>query len=283
MSKSSSKAKSKGEEIAENSRAPHAAEREQAILALLHKHRFVTFRNLEREVDASPATLRRDLERLASEGHITRVHGAVKLADVPAGTATSPLLDLKGVPFHENIGRHTTEKQAIGRAAAALLRPGEAVIIDGGSTTLQMCPHLSGMHLQVFTNSLHIVSALLSLPDVRVQVPGGTVFREQNIILGASGDDLMPNLHAPQLFMGAAAVGTQGIMQADLVLVAAERRLIERADELILLIDSSKFRGPAGNLVCGLEEVDIVVTDRAIERADRRMLEAADVRVIVAE
>src|ERR1700748_1239468 len=130
MSKSSQRAKAKSEDVGENSRAPHAAEREQAILTLLRKHRFVTFRNLEREVEASPATLRRDLERLASEGHITRVHGAVKLADKPAVVSGSPLQDLKGVPFHENIARHPTEKQAIGRAAAALLRPGEAVIID---------------------------------------------------------------------------------------------------------------------------------------------------------
>jgi DeoR family ulaG and ulaABCDEF operon transcriptional repressor len=281
MTKAATKARSKSAEPAESARAPHAAEREQAILTLLRKHRFLTFRNLEREVDASPATLRRDLERLANEGHIERVHGAVKLIEKPSESSAGPLADLKGVPFHDNISRHPAQKQAIGRAAATLCRPGEAVIIDGGSTTLQMCPHLGGMHLQVFTNSLHIVGALLKLPDVRVQVPGGTVFREQNIILGASGDELLP-FRAPQLFMGAAALGPMGIMQADLVLVAAERRLIERADELILLVDSSKFRGPSGDVVCGLEELDVVVTDAGIGKAERRMLDAAGVRVIVA-
>ena len=272
----------KGADPAESARAPHAAEREQAILALLREHRFVTFRSLERAVEASPATLRRDLERLASEGYVERVHGAVKLVEQRAVSSSSPLADLKGVPFHENISRHPAKKQAIGRAAASLCRPGESVIIDGGSTTLQMCPHLGGMHLQVFTNSLHIVSALLNLPDVRVQVPGGTVFREQNIILGASGEEPLP-FRAPQLYMGAAALGAAGIMQADLVLVTAERRLIERAEELILLVDSSKFRGPAGHVVCGLEELDVVVTDAGIGKAERRMLDAAGVRLVIAE
>ena len=155
-------------------------------------------------------------------------------------------------------------------------------MIDGGSTTLQMCPHLDGKNLQVLTNSLHIVGALLAQPGTRIQVAGGTVFREQNIILSAAGDDLLPRFHAPKLFMGAAALGAQGVMQADIVLVALERRLIERAEQLILLVDSSKFHGPSGNVVCDLDEVDIVVTDSGIASEHRRMLTKAGVKVIVA-
>ncbi len=260
-------------------RAPHAEERERAILERLEERGFVAFRDLEREIGASPATLRRDLERLANEGRIVRVHGGAKLVE---RATTPPTHGLQGVPFHENIGRNTAQKQAIGRAAAALCEPGEGVMIDGGSTTLQMCPHLDGKNLQVLTNSLHIVSALLSQPGTRVLVPGGAVFREQNIILSASGDDLMSRYYAPKLFMGATAGGPQGIMQPDVVLVAAERRLIDRAEQLILLVDSSKFRGPSGNVVCGLEEVDVVITDAGIEKPHRQMLERAGVQVVVA-
>jgi DeoR family ulaG and ulaABCDEF operon transcriptional repressor len=136
--------------------------------------------------------------------------------------------------------------------------------------------------LQVLTNSLHIVSALLPQQSTRVLVPGGSVFREQNIILTAEGDDAMPRFHAPKLFMGAAAVGVQGIMQADVVLVAAERRLIERAEELILLVDSSKFEG-SGNVVCDLKEVDVVVTDKGIAKRDAAMLSRAGIKVIIAD
>ena len=107
------------------------------------------------------------------------------------------------------------------------------VTTNGGTTTLQMCPHLDGLGLQVLTNSLHIVHALLQQPDTKVLVPSGSVFREQNIILAPSGEDSMPQFHGPKLFMGAAAVGAQGIMQQDVILVAAERRLIERADQVI--------------------------------------------------
>ena len=156
-------------------------------------------------------------------------------------------------------------------------------MIDGGTTTFQMCPHLQGLDCQVLTNSLHIVDALLAQPGTRILVPSGAVFREQNIILAPAGEDSMPRFHAPRLFMGAAAVGPRGVMQQDVILVAAERRLLTRADEVILLVDSTKFASSSGAIVCGLDEVDVLVTDPGITEADAAMVRGAGVRLIVAE
>jgi DeoR family transcriptional regulator, ulaG and ulaABCDEF operon transcriptional repressor len=146
-----------------------------------------------------------------------------------------------------------------------------------------MCPHLAGLNLQVLTNSLHIVSALLPQAGTRLLVPAGQVFPEQNIILAAARDDGMPRFHAPKLFMGAASLGPAGLMQADIILVAAERSLIERADEIIVLVDSSKFAGPSGHVVCRLDEIDTVVTDHGIAAQHVKLLERAGVRLIIAE
>ncbi len=261
----------------------HASERERLIFEMIESGGFVSFQELDSRLDASPATIRRDLERLAQQGRVTRVRGGARLIDHRAVEAAGPPVRLGGVPFHENIDRRPREKAAIGKAAAALCRPGEAVMIDGGSTTLQMCPHLAGLNLQVLTNSLHIVNALLPLPGAQILVPSGTVFREQNIILAAEGEESMPRFHAPRLFMGAAAIGPQGLMQADVVLVAAERRLIERADEIIVLVDSSKFQGPSGHVVCELAEIDTVVSDSGVSERDRDVLEAAGVNLMIAE
>jgi len=258
----------------------HATEREEAILKLLGKRGFLSFRDLEKQMDASPATLRRDLERMAGDGLVERIRGGVK-AVVSKAEKSSNLM-LEGALFAENITRNRVQKEAIGKAAAALCKPDEGVMIDGGSTTLQMCRHLDGLNLQVLTNSLHIVNALLPQSGTRVLVPGGSVFREQNIILSAAGDDLMPRFHAPKLFMGAAALGPHGVMQADVVLVAAERRLISRAEEVILLVDSSKFQGYSGNVVCALEEIDIVVTDAKIKPDHVKMLKSAGVQLVIA-
>lgn len=260
----------------------HSNEREDIILGLIAAKGFVSFRELESLLDGSPATIRRDLERLASEGKLVRLRGGAKGTGEAEANALAPNLHLAGVPFHENIGLNRSAKEAIGTAAAGLCQPGEGVMIDGGSTTLQMCPHLAGLNLQVLTNSLHIVSALINQAGTRILVPSGAVFPEQSIILSVFGEDGMPRFHAPKLFMGAASIGPQGLMQADIVLVAAERRLIDRADEIIVLADASKFDAPSGNVVCGLEEIDILITDASISQEARSMLVAAGVKVVTA-
>jgi DeoR family ulaG and ulaABCDEF operon transcriptional repressor len=257
----------------------HATERERLILEALRPQGFVTYRALETQLDASPATIRRDLSRLEDEGRIVRVHGGAKLPEAAADNASR----LIGTPFDQSITQNLAEKQAIGRAAAALCDPGEGIMIDGGTTTLQMCPHLAGLDLQVLTNSLHVVNALLPQAGTRILIPSGSVFREQNIILAPAGEESMPRFHAPKLFMGAAAVGPQGVMQQDVILVAAERRLIDKAEQVILLVDSSKFVSSSGAIVCGLDEVDVLITDRGIDAAMKRMIEAAGVRLIIAD
>jgi len=261
-------------------RPMHASERQQLILDAARRTGFVSYRDLESRLDASPATIRRDLAHLESEGSIVRVHGGARL------TREAPhdhrAMALAGMPFDESITRHLLAKQAIGRAAAALCEPGEGIMIDGGTTTLQMCPHLAGLNLQVLTNSLHIVNALLPQAGTRILVPSGAVFREQNIILAPAGEQSMPRFHAPKLFMGAAAVGPQGVMQPDVVLVASERRFLDQAEQLILLVDSSKFASSSGAIVCALEEVDIVITDAGIPEPAERMLREAGVKLILA-
>ena len=257
----------------------HATEREKLILEAIGLSGFISYRDLEAGLDVSPATIRRDLSRLEAAGRIVRVHGGAKLPN----DATSDLAGgLIGTPFDLSITQNLAAKQAIGRAAAALCGPGEGIMIDGGTTTLQMCEHLAGLNCQVLTNSLHIVNALLPQKGTRILVPSGQVFREQNIILAPAGEESMPRFHAPRLFMGAAAVGLQGVMQDDIILVAAERRLIDQAEQVILLVDSSKFISSSGAIVCALDEVDLLITDKGIDAALAKDIERAGVRVITA-
>jgi len=251
----------------------HAEDRERTILAMLEKRGFVSFRELDKRLTASPATVRRDLERLAGAGRIVRVHGGAKMPEAPTG--------LTGVPFHENIKKNGAAKAAIGKAAAQLCKPGESIIIDGGSTTLQMCPHLGDLGLHVVTNSLHIVSALLTQPQTRVYLPAGAVFREQNIILSPFEDDGTSHFHASKIFIGAASVGRHGLMQTDVILLQAERRLIARASSVVLMVDSSKFHAPAGQVVCALDAISTVITDDRITEEDARLVKRSGPKLIV--
>ena len=253
----------------------HFTERDEKILKLLTVQNFVSLRELCEKLDASPATIRRDLERLESLDQLHRVHGGARASTDVAEN------HLEGTPFDANLQRNIEQKISIGRAAAKLCAAGDAIIIDGGTTTFQMCPYLEQKNLQVLTNSLHIVDALLPT-KVQLSIPGGSIFREQNIILSPFEDDGLSRYHAAKMFMGAASISAKGLMQIDSVLIQAERKLMVRADALIVLVDSSKFRAATGQLLCNLSEVDMVITDSDISRADRAMLKKAKVDLLIA-
>jgi DeoR family transcriptional regulator, ulaG and ulaABCDEF operon transcriptional repressor len=264
----------------------HSAERENLILNHLREQPFFSFRELEKKINASPATLRRDLHRLAEQGRVKRVRGGVMAAEIQSFSSelssNGETFRLGGTTFAENIQIGLEEKKRIARKAAELCQNGEGIMIDGGTTTFHMCNHLDGRNLQVLTNSLHIALSLIGQQGTRVLVPSGAVFPEQNIILSIFGEDGMPQFHAGKLFMGASSIGSKGLMQLDVVLVAAERRLMEKADQIIVLADSQKFSAPSGHVVCGLDAIDIVITDNGITADARKMLNDNGVELLIA-
>jgi DeoR family ulaG and ulaABCDEF operon transcriptional repressor len=157
---------------------------------------------------------------------------------------------------------------------------GQAVIIGTGATTLQMCPHLEGLDLQVLTNSFPVVEALSHQPGTRVVVPGGQVMPEAGLILSLGKED-MPPFEGDRFFMEATAIGPAGLMQADVLVAMAERRLIPHADQLVVLLQSSKFDTPSSHVVRALDEIDIVITDPGIRAEHAAMLERAGVRQLL--
>jgi DeoR family ulaG and ulaABCDEF operon transcriptional repressor len=143
-----------------------------------------------------------------------------------------------------------------------------------------MCLHLEHLRLQAMTNSLHIVSALLHQPNTGVSIPGGVVFREQNIVLDPFVDATARTFHASRMFIGAAAVTRHGLMQSDIILVQAERKLLVLADQLIALVDSSKFSASAAHQLCELSRVHALITDDHIDDASAKMIEEHGVKLI---
>jgi DeoR family ulaG and ulaABCDEF operon transcriptional repressor len=139
---------------------------------------------------------------------------------------------------------------------------------------------LAGLHLEVATNSLHIVSALLPQATTRIYMPAGAVYREQNIVLSPFDDDGTSHYEATKMFIGAASVGPLGLMQTDLILLQAERRLMARARQVVLLVDSTKFHRPIGEAVCALSEVMTVITDDAIAGAHAKLVERSGAKLI---
>jgi DeoR family transcriptional regulator, ulaG and ulaABCDEF operon transcriptional repressor len=257
-------------------RLMHEIERHRVILSAVNDRAVVTIPQLVELTGASEATLRRDITALHVQGRIRKVRGGAEALHPPQQGS------IVGRPFTVNEAVNTDHKRAIARAAVDLCADGDSIIINGGTTTYQMVHFLAARRMQVLTNSFPIAEHLLKHSKNTITVPGGAIYREQNIILSPFGNDVTTNFYASKMFMGAQAVGPLGIMEADPLLIQAEQKLIDQADELIVLVDASKFDQRSSLILCPLTRVSTIITDDRINTRDAKMVEQAGVRLIVA-
>ena len=252
-------------------------ERHRIILSAVQERPVVTVADLCALTTASEATVRRDIAQLHLAKKLRRVRGGAEAISPPQ------FVGINARPFALNQTINITQKRAIAQAAVDLCDDGDAIIVNGGTTTFQMVHPLTTKRLQVFTNSFPIAEHLLKQSRNTVMLPAGAIYREQNIILSPFDDDGSNHFYARRMFMGCRGLGPLGLMEGDPLLVQAEQKLIGQADELIVLADSSKFSGRSSLILCGLDRITAVITDGGIRDEDRQMLETAGVRLIVAE
>jgi DeoR family ulaG and ulaABCDEF operon transcriptional repressor len=254
----------------------HESERHRIILSAVQEKPVVTVLELVEMTDSSEATIRRDIGTLHLQKKLRRVRGGAESINPPQ------FVGLAGRPFSVNEAMQIREKRAIAKAAVDLCADGEPIIINGGTTTFQMVHPLALRRLQVFTNSFPIAEHLLKHSKNTILLSGGTIYREQNIILSPFDNDVTGNFYARRMFMGAHAIGPLGIMEADPLLIQAEQKLIRQADELVVLVDSTKFRKRSSLILRPLEAISTLITDDHIDDRSAAMVEAAGVRLIIA-
>ncbi|SFI55568.1 DeoR/GlpR family DNA-binding transcription regulator [Jannaschia pohangensis] len=253
----------------------HEKDRHRVILSAVQDRSLVTVVDLCALTGASEATVRRDINTLDTQKRLRRVRGGAE------ALTSKPFVGLAGRPFSVNATMHSAEKQAIAAAAVDLCEDGEPIIINGGTTTFQMVHPLASRRMQVFTNSFPIAEHLLKNTRNTVMLSGGIIYREQNIILSPFDNDVTRNFYAKRMFMGAQGIGPLGLMEQDPLIVQAEEKLIGQADELIVLVDSSKFANRSSLVLCPLDRIDTIVTDDGMDDRNAAMLEAAGVKLIV--
>ena len=242
----------------------HEKERHRIILSAVQEKPVVTVQEMVDLTESSEATIRRDIAALHLQKRLRRVRGGAEAISPPQ------FLGIAGRPFSVNETMHAAQKRAIAREAVNLCADGEPIIINGGTTTFQMVHFLSARRMQIFTNSFPIAEHLLKHSKNTVMLSGGTIYREQNIILSPFDNDVTRNFYARRMFMGARGLGPLGLMEGD------------QADELVVLADSSKFRQRSSLILCGLKRIATVITDEGIEDHEARMLESAGVQLLVA-
>lgn len=254
----------------------HEKERHRIILSAVQERPVATVSELVALTDSSEATIRRDIAQLHVQKKLKRVRGGAESIHPPQ------FVGLAGRPYSVNETMNGLQKRAIARAAVELCDDGDSIIINGGTTTFQMVHPLASKRLQVFTNSFPIAEHLLKHSKNAIMLSGGTIYREQNIILSPFENDVTRNFYAKRMFMGAQGLGPLGLMEADPLLIQAEQKLIGQADELVVLADSSKFENRSSLILCPLERISTVITDEGISDVAAQMLEHADIKVIVA-
>jgi DeoR family transcriptional regulator, ulaG and ulaABCDEF operon transcriptional repressor len=255
----------------------HEKERHRIILAAVQDRPVVTVQQLVELTESSEATIRRDIAALHMAKKLRRVRGGAEAISPPQ------FVGLAGRPFSLNETANIAQKKAIAREAVALCAEAESIIVNGGTTTFQMVYPLSCRRMQILTNSFAIADHLLKHSKNTILLPGGTIYREQMIVLSPFENDVTRNFYARRMFMGAQGLGSLGLMEADPLLIQAEQKLMGQADELVVLVDATKFARRSSLILCGLERIGTVITDDRVDDRAAAMLEGAGIRLIVAQ
>jgi DeoR/GlpR family transcriptional regulator of sugar metabolism len=256
----------------------HALERRTKILEMLQKDAFLSVEEVQQALDASPATIRRDFAELAERMLVVRGHGGVhRLENAP----------INGVlPFSRRKVERPEGKNRIAKAATGLLREGDIVIIDGGTTTVGIAQYISPL-VRIITNSLPLASALNEPAQGRSAVPevnmtGGSVYPRSEVLLGPLTVKTLKEFNSNWAFLGANGITNAGVYNSNNLVADTQKEMIERAQQIAILADSTKLGRLAMVKVCELTMVDVIVTDEQPPADLVAACAEADVKIVVA-
>jgi DeoR/GlpR family transcriptional regulator of sugar metabolism len=234
-----------------------SSQRKKYLIDVLRRDGQIVARSLSEELAVSEDTIRRDLREMAREGLLQRVHGGA----LPASPA------LADFAAREHIS--TDDKAAIGRAAAALVQPGQVLFIDGGTTCGQLVRHLApGLRCTVVTHSPSIALALMEHESVEVIMLGGRLYRHSVVGVGASTIAAIGQVRADLYFMGVSSIHPQaGLSTGDFEEACVKRALCQAAAETVVLASPEKLATASTYQVVPLSEVGGMVALRSTPEA----------------
>ncbi|MGL4860653.1 MAG: glucitol operon DNA-binding transcriptional repressor SrlR [Enterobacteriaceae bacterium] len=249
-------------------------QRQDAILVHLQREGQCSVDELARHFATTGTTIRKDLVVLARAGAVIRTYGGVVLNR----DETDPPLDHK-------TRINSQQKQEIAQAAVQLIDDGDSIILDAGSTVLQMIPLLQQFNnLTVMTNSLHIVNALSELNnELTILMPGGTLRKKSASFYGQLAENAFSHFTFDKLFMGADGIDLNSGITTFNEVYMVSKAMCDAARKVIVMADSSKFGRRSPNIVCSLSTVDTLITDAAMSDKLHHDLLQQGVNVVIAQ
>jgi DeoR/GlpR family transcriptional regulator of sugar metabolism len=247
------------------------SQRKKLLLERLAAEGQLVAKTLALELDTSEDTIRRDLRELAAEGKLQRVHGGA----LPASAAIGDLA------LREDVS--VADKVALGRFGATLIQPGQVVILDGGTTALQVARHLApGLRATVVTHSPTVAIELARHERIEILMLGGRLFRHSMVNVGAAVIDAASRLRADLFFLGVTGVHPEaGLSTGDAEEAAVKRAFHERAAETVVLASPEKLMAASPFVVAPLAQISQLVVARGTPARVTRALRASGVGVRV--
>lgn len=258
--------------------APASRERRQQILSVVRASEFARIQDLSRRFGVSEVTIRSDVDVLARDGGVRRVRGGVMrvLETVPE------------LRYEARSASHLAEKQAIGAVAAAMLSDGDSVILDAGTTTMEIAHAIADrsdlVDVTVFTAGLNVALALeRAIPRIQVIVTGGSLRPQQHSLVEPMSLLVLERIRAGIAFVGCNGLDPAlGVMAMSLPDSALKQAIIAAAHKSVLVADASKFSQTALVRVCPFEDVDLVLTAGAPEPSALQLVRDRGVDVTIA-
>ena len=233
-------------------------ERRRQIRALVESQSQGSVADLARRFRVSEVTIRSDLAALADTGALVRIHGGA----LPPGESDELPINVKQTLYH-------AEKVRIAAAAAGLIQDGETVILDSGTTTAEIARQIRGLPLRginVITNALNIAVLLANAHHVNLLIPGGVLRRKSWSLSGPQAEQALAGLQADRLFLGVDSLDPEiGVMTPYVLEAQLNALMIRIARQTVAFTDSSKLLRRNLSVIAPLEQVHILITDRAAE------------------
>lgn len=246
------------------------AARKQEILRILEKEESVQVNALAKLLQVSKVTIRNDLDHLGEKGLLLRTHGGAILMEQRA--ASRHILNTIHEYYHQ--------KEQIAHLASSLIEEGQSIIIDNGSTTMHLAKYIASMKLTVTTSSLLVVKELMDADQVELIVSGGILRRQSMGLIGSVFKEVYRQIHAQWLFLGASGYSaSQGVFCTSLIEADTKQAMIQCAEKVCLLIDSSKMEKRSLARVCYWDAIDYLITDQIADEL-RVQLEEAGVKIM---
>ncbi len=248
------------------SKLQQLAVRRQAILNALDRAEELSVVELSRQLAVSEVTIRQDLQVLQQQNLLLRTRGgAMKVNTLPE------------LSFEYRQQQQAEQKARIGQAAAQLVRPGDALVIDASTTSQAMIPFLKNIpDLTIITNSLKVGMNLLRMPQIQVMMPGGSLRRDAISLIGHHDTELFKGLNVRLGFFGARGITLeQGFTDINLQEAQMKRKFVEMCQTVVGVVDGSKWGQIAVITFAPLDEVQCIITD---DSAPEKLVDAVRMR-----